>query len=171
MTDEQVQPDEPAADPVEVAREIALRLLTVRPRSHAELQAAMARKGVPDEAATEVLERFTDVGLIDDAAFARAWVDSGTRRVRGRRVLARELATKGIDRELITEVLAERSGDEEWEAALGFARRKAQTMTGLDRQTRFRRLSGALARRGFGTDVVLAVVKEVLQEEPDEFTD
>lgn len=171
MADEAAQPDEPDADPVGVAREIALRLLTVRPRSHAELQAAMTRKGVPAEAAAEVLERFTDVGLIDDAAFARSWVDSGARRMRGRRALSRELATKGVDRELIAEVLTERGDDDELEIALEFARKKVRAMTGLDRQACFRRLSGALSRRGFATEVVLRAVRETLHELPEEFVE
>lgn len=175
MTDE--EPGEAAVDdggpgdPVAVAREIALRLLTVRARSRSELQAALARRKVPAAAADEVLDRFSDVGLIDDAAFARAWVESGTRRMRGRRALAQELGKKGVEPELIAEALAEREPDAELQVAREFAEKKARTTAGLDYQTRFRRLSGALARRGFSTDIVLRVVREVLREAPDEFTD
>src|ERR1700730_5418267 len=63
-------------DPEAQARQISLRLLTIAPRPRAQLAQALHRRGVPDEAAETVLSRFADVGLIDDAAFARAWVES-----------------------------------------------------------------------------------------------
>lgn len=155
----------PEADPVAVAREIALRQLTVRSRTQAELRAALARRKVPAEAADEVLARFTEVGLIDDAAFARDWVAGGGRRLRGRRVLARELSAKGVDAELITEALAASDEDSDLEVALALARRKARGMAGLDRQVRYRRLCGALQRRGFSVDVITRVTREVLVED------
>jgi regulatory protein len=171
MDAELEQPDPAVADPVGVAREIALRLLTVRPRTRAELEAAFAKRKVPADAAAEVLRRFGDVGLIDDAAFARGWVEAGGRRQRGRRALAQELGNKGVARELISEALAERDQEAELAAAVAFARKRAPAMAGLDRQIRYRRLSGALARRGFAADVVLAAVRESLQDVPEDFTD
>ncbi len=152
------------ADPVAVAREIALRQLTVRQRTRAELAAALARRNVPTEAAGEVLDRFTEVGLLNDAAFARDWVAAGARRQRGRRVLAQELAQKGVAAELIDEALAARDPGDDAEAALALAQRKARSMAGLDRQVRYRRLSAALQRRGFGSGVIAAVVRQVLDD-------
>ena len=88
----------PDADPEAVARRILLRRLTDQPRSRAELAEALAKRRVPVDVATQLLDRFTEVGLIDDEAFARAWVES---RMRGkglaRRALALELHRKGID--------------------------------------------------------------------------
>ncbi len=156
--------DEPEADPVAVAREIALRQLTVRQRTRAELQAALARKNVPAEAAREVLDRFTEVGLLDDAAFARDWVASGGRRLRGRRVLAQELAHKGVSAELIDEALASGDPSDDLEVARELAHRKLRGMAGLERQVRYRRLTGTLARRGFASPVIARVVREVLDE-------
>src|SRR2546421_12785200 len=63
-------------DPGARARQICLRLLTVAPRTRAQLAPAMHRGGVPAEAAEAILARFTDAGLIDDATFAPAWVES-----------------------------------------------------------------------------------------------
>jgi regulatory protein len=63
-------------DPEALARRICLRLLTAAPRSRAQLAAELRRRRVPAEAAEAVLGRFADAGLIDDAAFARAWVES-----------------------------------------------------------------------------------------------
>jgi regulatory protein len=155
-------------DPVAVAREIALRQLTVRQRTRAELAAAMARRKVPQEAAQQVLDRFTEVGLLDDAAFARDWVAAGNRRMRGRRVLAAELAGKGVADELIELALAERSAEDDLEAARDLARRRLPSLSGLDRQARYRRLCGLLQRRGFGWGVISQVAREVLDEAEDQ---
>jgi len=152
-------------DPVAVAREIALRQLTVRQRTRAELQAALARRNVPEEAACEVLDRFTEVGLLDDAAFARDWVAGGGRRLRGRRVLARELASKGVAPELIEDALAATDPQHDLEVALALARRRLRSMNGLDRQVRLRRLCAALERRGFPRGVIVDVVRQVLDED------
>jgi len=154
---------------VAVAREIALRQLTVRQRTRAELQAALARRKVPEDAAREVLDRFTEVGLLDDAAFARDWVAGGARRMRGRRVLAQELVTRGVAPELIEQALAATDAEDDLEVARALVRRKLRAMNGLDRQVRFRRLCAALERRGFPRGVIVDVVREVLDDDgPDD---
>ena len=66
--------DGPDADPESVARTILLDQLTGRARSRKELADKLAAKDVPDEVATRLLDRFEEVGLVDDAAFARSWV-------------------------------------------------------------------------------------------------
>ena len=159
---------EAPGDPVAVAREIALRQLTVRQRTRAELAQAMARRNVPEEAAREVLDRFTEVGLLDDATFARDWVAAGDRRLRGGRVLAAELAGKGVDDELIEQALAERSDDADLDAARDLARRRLPGLARLDRQARYRRLCGLLQRRGFGWGVIAQVAREALDEAENE---
>lgn len=156
------------SDPVAVAREIALRQLTVRQRTRAELQAALSRRNVPEDAARQVLDRFTEVGLLDDAAFARDWVTAGARRMRGRRVLAAELAQKGVAKELIDEALAGTDPSDDLEVALSLARRKLRSVTGLERQVQFRRLCGALERRGFPRGVIVDVVRQVFDEQDAE---
>ena len=90
--------EEPPADPVERARAICLRLLTGTPRTRKQLADALRKREIPDEAAEEVLSRFEEVGLINDGAFADAWVESRHHgRGLARRALARELRTKGVD--------------------------------------------------------------------------
>lgn len=166
------EPDEPSevaeGDPVAVAREIALRQLTVRQRTRAELAQAMARRKVPQEAAQQILDRFTEVGLLDDAAFARDWVAAGGRRQRGRRVLAAELAGKGVPDELIEAALEQRSADDDLDAARELARRRLPSLAALDRQVRHRRLCGLLQRRGFSWGVIAQVSREVLDETEDQ---
>ena len=152
------------SDPYAVAREIALRQLTVRARTRVELARALARKQVPEDIAMAVLDRLTEVGLIDDAVFARDWLAAGGRRQKSRRVLLGELAEKGVDRELIDEAAGELEGERDYEVARGFAARKAASLAGLEPAVRYRRLAGALARRGFASSVVAQVAREALAE-------
>jgi regulatory protein len=150
-----------------VAREIALRQLTVRARSRTELGRALARKRVPDEVAATVLDRLEEVGLIDDAVFARDWLEAGARRQKSRRALLLELGEKGVDRDVVDAAVAELDGDRDYTIARGFAERKAASLAGLDPQVRYRRLAGALARRGFPASVVSQVTREVLADLPE----
>lgn len=161
--------DGPPADPASVARKIALDLLTAAPRTRAQLADAMARRGVPEDVGVEVLDRFTEVGLIDDAAYAQTWVAS-RQRTRGLapRALAGELRQRGIAEPLIAEAVNAVDADEVAAAARALVRRKARTMTGLPREARLRRLSGMLARKGYPSDVALRAVRDVLAEQPDD---
>jgi regulatory protein len=153
------------ATQLEVARTIALNLLTARQRSAHELRMAMARRHVPEDVANEIIERFTEVGLVDDAAFAAALTStrSGTG-LRGPRRIRQEMQSKGIDREVAEEALAALSPEDEREAALTLARRKMRTLSALEPPVAKRRLYGVLARRGFGGAVVASVVDEVFAE-------
>ncbi len=151
------------ADQVEFARRIALNLLERRQRSEGELRAALARKNVPQDIIDELMTRFTEVQLIDDAAFAEALV---TTRVqverRGRTRIRQELRTKGVDQEIIDEALSGLDVEDEWEAARTFASRRAKSLVGLDPLKAQRRLMGALARRGFSPSIVTQVTRETL---------
>lgn len=150
------------ADPVALARQVVLRKLTAQARTRHELASALAAKRVPDEAARTVLDRFTELGLIDDAQFARDWVESRqSRRGLSRSVLRRELKSKGVDGEHIEEALAPIGSEHELRAARQLAEKKLRSMGQLDHQVRYRRLAGALARRGFGSGVVATVLDEL----------
>lgn len=151
----------PPADPVAVAREIALRQLTTRNRSRAELERAMAAKGVPPEAAAEVLDRFEELRLVDDADFAAQWVESRQRAGRSSRVLQQELRAKGVAPDTVAETLAGLADDADYTAALAFATKRVGSMSQLAAPVRERRLVGALARRGFPSPVIRRVVDEV----------
>ncbi|HEX7107482.1 MAG TPA: regulatory protein RecX [Acidothermaceae bacterium] len=169
-------PDDPPADPESVARRIALDLLTAAPRTRAQLAVAMAKRGVPDDVATQVLDRFTEVGLIDDAAFAAAWVRSRQpRRGLAPRALARELRDKGVAEPVVVEAIAAVDRDDVESTARTLARRKARASVGLPTEVRVRRLAGMLARKGYPSDVALRAVRDVLAEEQldvaDEFAE
>ena len=136
----------------------------MRARSRAELARALARKHVPNDVADVVLDRLAEVGLIDDAEFARDWLAAGERRQKSRRALLAELGEKGVDRDVIEAAVADLDSDRDYLVARGFAERKARSLVGLDPQVQYRRLAGALARRGFGASVVAQVTREVLAE-------
>ncbi|MDF6018406.1 recombination regulator RecX [Streptomyces sp. JH34] len=156
-------------DPVEQARNICLRLLTGTPRTRKQLADALRKKEIPDEAAEEVLSRFEDVGLIDDAAFADAWVESRHHgRGLARRALVRELRTKGVDPTVIDEAVGQLDPEQEEETARELVARKLRSTRGLDRDKRLRRLAGMLARKGYGEGMALRVVRQAIEAEGED---
>jgi regulatory protein len=150
-------------DPESVARGICLRALTGAPKTRSQLADLLAERGVPDDAAETVLDRFTEVGLIDDAAFARAWVSSRQAgRGLARRALSAELRAKGVEPEVAAEAVDAVGDDDEREAARRLVDRKVGAMRRLDRTTATRRLMGMLARKGYNGGLAAAVVREAL---------
>jgi regulatory protein len=157
--------DSPQADREQVARSILLRRLEAAPRTRSQLAATLRERGVPDDVAQRLLDRFEEVGLIDDRMFARLWVESRQRgRLLSGRALRSELRRKGVPDTFIDEALQTVTVDDEFDAAREVATRKARSVVGLPRPTQVRRLSGALARKGYGPAVTAQVVREVLAD-------
>ena len=153
----------PEADQESVARKILLDQLTGRARTRSELATKLTQRGVPEEIGARLLDRFEEVGLVDDAAFAREWVEQRqTGRGLARRALGQELRRKGIDEEIVRETLDEVDPDDEVEAARMLVRAKLRTVRGLDHDKAVRRLVGMLARKGHSSSVCFQVVKEEL---------
>jgi regulatory protein len=158
----------PDADSESVARTILLDALTGQARSRKELRDRLAKKAVPDELAEQLLDRFTEVGLVDDEAFARSWVESRQRsRGLARRALAQELRRKGVDDETARTALDDLEPAREEQAARELVRKKLRSMRGLDRVTATRRLAGLLARKGYPAGLAFAVVREELGQRDD----
>lgn len=130
----------------------------------------MAKKDVPAEIIESVLDRFAEVGLVDDAQFAGMWVEGQQRRMKSTRALRQELRLKGVDNEVIDEALAETADDADYEAALALAAKKLRSMASLEPQVRYRRLAGALGRRGFAPGLCHRVISEVLAGDEPEVT-
>jgi regulatory protein len=146
-----------------VARKILLDALTGQARSRQELADKLAKKDVPEELATRLLDRFTEVGLVDDEAFARAWIASRQPgKGLARRALAQELRRKGIGDDVAREALDEIDPMDEEEAARRLVRKKVRSMRGLDRQVATRRLAGMLARKGYPSSMAFAVIRDEL---------
>lgn len=151
------------ADPAAVARTIVLRKLAAQARTRHELATALAARHVPEEVASEVLNRFQEVGLVDDAGFARDWVASRQqRRHLSASALRRELQTKGVDRDLVDAAVGQVASEDELAAAQALAEKKVRSMAGLPREVQYRRLAGVLARRGFSGGVTATVIGGLL---------
>jgi regulatory protein len=151
----------------EQARALCLRLLTARARTRAELAGQLAKRGYPDDVSTRVLDRLADVGLVDDIDFAEQWVHS--RRVnagKGKRALAAELHTKGVDNDVITSVLSDINPDAERARAEELVRKKLRREILSDDDLRLRRrLVAMLARRGYSQTMAYEVVSAELAAE------
>ncbi len=154
---------------MERARAICLRLLTGAPRTRKQLADALLRKDIPEDVAEQVLSRFEEARLIDDGAFAEAWVESRHHgRGLARRALARELRTKGVDTRLIDHAVGQLDSEQEEQTARELVARKLHTTRGLDRDKRIRRLAGMLARKGYPEGMALRVVRRALEEEGED---
>jgi regulatory protein len=153
------------SDPYEMAREICLRQLSFRPRTRAELATALRKRGVADEVATTVLDRYDEVGLIDDAAFSRAWVSSRHHgRGLARRALASELRQRGVDAEVASVALEGLDPDTEAATARSLVERRLRSMGSAPPEMVFRRLVSMLARKGYPAGVAIGAVKDALAE-------
>ncbi|WP_436537299.1 regulatory protein RecX [Actinoplanes sp. HUAS TT8] len=172
--DEPRKPAPPEQTESERAREICLNQLSTRPRTRAELAKVLARKEISEEVIAEVLDRYDEVGIIDDAAFARAWVSSRHHgRGLARRALANELRQRGVDAEVASEALESVDDESEAETARALVDRKLRTATGTPEAV-FRRLVGMLARKGYPAGIAIRAVKDALaarDEEAAEFAE
>jgi len=146
----------------EKARGWLLGRLTRGPRTKLQLARMLSEKGVPDEIAQPLLDRFEDVGLIDDAAFARAFArDRRQSRGLSKSALRRELTQAGVDLELVTDALEEYSSEDDLELAIRLVEKRWQGLARLESDARYRRLSGYLGRRGFSGSTIGAAIRAV----------
>ena len=149
------------------ATEAALIFLAYRPRSEREVRDRLRRGGYTPEAIDYTIGRLHEWRYLDDADFARRWVENrATHRPRGARLLQQELRQKGIDTETAREVIAEAELDEV-AAAEALARRRLPAYAGDDSTAIRRRLAAYLARRGYGFDVIRPALEAALGDEID----
>jgi regulatory protein len=140
----------------------ALRLLSYRQRSEKEMRDALQRRGVKGELLAETMARLQQLRLLDDADFARTYVDQRDRTApRGRRLLAAELKARGVGKTAIEEPLAD---VDETDAAYRAAAKRAQTLVRLPYADFQRRLGDHLLRRGFGYETSRATVRRLWAE-------
>jgi regulatory protein len=153
-------------DPEARARQICLHLLAAAPRTRSQLALAMHQGGVPAEAAEAILVRFAEAGLIDDAAFARAWVESRHHsRGLSRRSLSVELRRNGVQDEEIRTAVDALDPEQEVATARRLVERKLASSRGRPPETRARQAAGMLARKGYPPGLVFRLIKEVMEQE------
>jgi len=153
-------------DPEAVGRDICLRMLTTAPRTRAQLADAMRRRGVSDDVVDSVLDRFTDAGLIDDAVFAKAWVESRHHgRGLSRRSLSAELRQRGVDSDDITEAVETLDPEQEVATAKQLVERKLATTRGQPADARVRKVASMLARKGYSPGLAFRLIREAMKLE------
>jgi regulatory protein len=152
-----------AAD-VEAAYRTALRGLEIRSFARGDLSRRLVRKGHPRPAVDAALQRVHELGLLDDAAYARTYVQTRAARGRGPVRLTRDLLSMGVERSLIDRALEAEwpEGSDQSAVPLALARKRAGQLAGLPRQTRRRRVVAYLARRGFTGREISEMVEAVV---------
>jgi regulatory protein len=153
-----------AAADVEAAYRTVLRSLEVRAYARGDLGRRLQRKGHPRPAVEAALERAANLGLLDDKAFARTYVETRAARGRGPSRLTRDLLSMGVERSFIEQALAAEwpEGSDRSTMPLALATKRAAQLGSLPRQVKRRRVVAYLARRGFsGRDVSEMVDKVV----------
>jgi regulatory protein len=151
-----------------VARAICLRQLTNRARSRAELAATLRKRGVPDEAATRVLDRFTEVGLIDDTALAQT-LAAAQHRERGlaARAVAAKLRRRGLGDDDVDTAVSDIDADSERARATTLVRARLAALADLPVPVQQRRLAGLLARKGYSASLTWEVVGAAVRATDD----
>ncbi len=154
--------------PEDIARSIVLRQLSMGPRSRKQLEDKLRSRSCQDDVAAKVLDRMTDVGLVDDRSFAEMLVRSKQAgRGLASRALAQELRTRGVDDEIVKQTLGSIDPETERACAEELASRRLRTMAGLEPTVQARRLSAMLARKGYPPSVVYAVVRDAVNGAPE----
>jgi regulatory protein len=154
-----------AEDKQESTYQKALHFLSYRPRSSQEVRRNLLGRGCDPALVEATLSRLMQAGLVDDQAFARAWVENrNTFHPRGRSALRIELRRKGLDDETVRAVLDGMEAEDEENLALQAARTQARRYAGLEWQAFRQKLGGFLARRGFSYATLAPVVSKVWEE-------
>ena len=150
-------------DSLEKARAQGLRLVKFRPRSESELRRRLSEKGYGEAAIEQVIADFKKQDFINDAKFARYFASQRMMlKPMGRQGLQRELKAKGVDFSLAASAVEEAAGEtSEVDRARELARGRMGALSGLGKEASQRRLFGFLSRRGFSSDVIYRVVREV----------
>lgn len=158
----------PEADAESVARAIVLRQLSMAPRSRSQLETKLRQKGCEAGVAARVLDRMTEVGLVDDEAYAQMLVRAKqSEQGLARRALAHELRQKGVDDDTASQALAQVGPGDELARAERLVAKKLRTMHGLAADVQARRLAGMLARKGYSGDLAWPVIRDALHSAPE----
>jgi regulatory protein len=164
VMDEKIKEIE-AAD---AAKQVLLRRLSHAPRTRKELAKDLKDKDISDEVANVALDRFEEVGLINDQALASNYVSSQhERKGLGKNALRQQLRAKGVSDDVALEAISQISDDQEFQAAFALACKKIRSLQKDDAKTQLRKIVGVLARKGYSSNLAFRVAKEVITDLPD----
>lgn len=152
----------------DAAKQVLLRRLSHAPRTRKELAKDLKDKDISDEVANVALNRFEEVGLINDQALASNYVSSQhERKGLGKNALRQQLRAKGISDDVALEAISQISDDQEFQAAFALACKKIRSLQRDDAKTQLRKIVGVLARKGYSSNLAFRVAKEVITDLPD----
>lgn len=151
------------------ARNSVLYQLGSSPRSRFQLAIRLKENGISDDIIEEVLDRYVELGFINDASFANSLTESRHRsKGLARNAIKQELKQKGVSSEEVAMALENISEEDEYKRAYELVVRKAPSTARLEKDARTRRLVGMLSRKGYSPNIAFKVVKEVLSLEISE---
>ena len=152
----------------DAAKQVLLRRLSHAPRTRKELAKDLKDKDISDEVANVALDRFEEVGLINDQALASNYVSSQhERKGLGKNALRQQLRAKGVSDDVALEAISQISDDQEFQAAFALACKKIRSLQRDDAKTKLRKIVGVLARKGYSSNLAFRVAKEVIKDLPD----
>jgi regulatory protein len=152
----------------DAAKQVLLRRLSHAPRTRKELAKDLKDKDISDEVANVALDRFEEVGLINDQALASNYVSSQhERKGLGKNALRQQLRAKGVSDDVALEAISQISDDQEFQAAFALACKKIRSLQQDDAKTQLRKIVGVLARKGYSSNLAFSVAKEVIKDLPD----
>ena len=152
----------------DAAKQVLLRRLSHAPRTRKELAKDLKDKDISDEVANVALDRFEEVGLINDQALASNYVASQHQRKGvGKNALRQQLRAKGISDEVALEAISQITDDQEFQAAFALACKKIRSLQRDDAKTQLRKIVNVLARKGYSSNLAFRVAKEVISDLPD----
>ena len=152
----------------DAAKQVLLRRLSHAPRTRKELAKDLKDKDISDEVANVALDRFEEVGLINDQALASNYVSSQhERKGLGKNALRQQLRAKGVSDDVALEAISQISDDQEFQAAFELACKKIRSLQRDDAKTQLRKIVGVLARKGYSSNLAFSVAKEVIKDLPD----
>ena len=152
----------------DAAKQVLLRRLSHAPRTRKELAQDLKDKDISDDVANLALERFEEVGLINDQALASNYVSSQhERKGLGKNALRQQLRAKGVSDDVALEAVSQISEDQEFQAAFALACKKIRSLQRDDAKTQLRKIVGVLARKGYSSNLAFRVAKEVITDLPD----
>jgi len=152
----------------DAAKQVLLRRLSNAPRTRKELAKDLKDKDISDDVANLALDRFEEVGLINDQALASNYVSSQhERKGLGKNALRQQLRAKGVSDDVALEAVSQISEDQEFQAAFALACKKIRSLQRDDAKTQLRKIVGVLARKGYSSNLAFRVAKEVITDLPD----
>ena len=158
-------------DQNQIAKQVLLRRLSNAPRTRKELAQDLKKKKIEEDIAQIALDRFEELGLINDQTFSENYVSTThERRKLGKKALKQQLRSKGVSEEIAIQAISQISEDDEFKAALALALKKIRSIQKDDPQSQIRKIVGLLARKGYSSTLSFQVAKEVVNDFPDGLT-